>query len=111
VLALYALTAALKGQPETVQVVLVASLAVAIWAWWDPSPGTLAVAVVAAIAGPAVEIAFKEMGAFEYAPDSDSLAGVPLWLPWLYFAAGSVTARLWAAIQRDGAPPVVQRQQ
>lgn len=50
VLALYALTSVLIDQPDTVSVVLIGALAVAIWAWWDPSPGTLAVATGAAIA-------------------------------------------------------------
>jgi hypothetical protein len=52
VLALYALTAALRHQPTTVSVILTGSIALALWAWWDPSPGAFAVAVVAAIAGP-----------------------------------------------------------
>ena len=42
VLALYALTAVLKGQPVTVSVVLTGALAVAVWSWWDPSPGAFA---------------------------------------------------------------------
>ena len=37
VLALYATTAALKGQPTTVSVVLTAAIAAAIYGWWDPS--------------------------------------------------------------------------
>jgi hypothetical protein len=40
------------------------------------------------------------VGAASYADDADGLAGVA---PWLYFAAGAVAARLWAAVQRDGA--------
>src|SRR3954470_5557633 len=36
VLALYATTAALRHQPDTVSVVLTAALAAAIWSWWDP---------------------------------------------------------------------------
>src|SRR5436190_1443418 len=69
VLALYALTAALRHQPTTVSVVLTGSLAIAIWAWWDPSPGTLAIAIAAAIAGPLVEIAIVAAGAASYADD------------------------------------------
>jgi hypothetical protein len=102
VLALYALTAVLRGEPETLSVVLTGALAVAIWSWWDPSPGTLAVATAAAIAGPLAEIVIVEVGAASYAPDADSLAGVAPWLPCLYFAAGAVAARLWDAIATDG---------
>jgi hypothetical protein len=103
VLALYALTAALRHQPTTVSVVLTGAVAAAIWAWWDPSAGALAIAAGAAIAGPLTEIILVAVGAASYADDADGLAGVAPWLPCLYFAAGAVAARLWAAIQRDGA--------
>ena len=101
VLALYALTALLRGEPATVSVVLTAALAVAIWSWWDPSAGAFAVAAGAAVAGPAVEIAIVALDGASYA--DDGLFGVAPWLPCLYFAAGSVAAGLWAAVQRDGA--------
>jgi hypothetical protein len=104
VLALYAITAALKGQPTTVSVVLTAAIAAAIWSWWDPSKGALLTAAGAAIAGPLAEIAIVAIGAASYAGDSDGLAGVAPWLPCLYFAAGAVASSLWAAIERDGAP-------
>jgi hypothetical protein len=102
VLALYALTSILGDQPDTVSVVLIGALAVAIWSWWDPSPGTLAVAVGAAILGPLAEIVIVEIGAASYGDHVDGLAGVAPWLPCLYFAAGAVAARLWPAIARDG---------
>ena len=102
VLALYALTAALKAQPETVSVTLTGAIAVLIWRWWDPSTGALVVALAAAAAGPLVEIGVVAAGAASYAGDSDGLAGVPLWLPCLYFAAGAVASRLWSAVA--GAP-------
>ena len=104
VLALYALTAALRGEPATVSVVLTGAIAVTVWWWWDPSPGALAVAAAAAIAGPLVEMGIVELGAGSYAEDSDGLGGVAPWLPCLYFAAGAVASRLWAAVARDGAP-------
>jgi hypothetical protein len=103
VLALYALTAALRGQPTTVSVALTGAIAVAIWSWWDPSPGALVVGLGAAVAGPLTEIAIVAAGAASYAGDADGLGGVAPWLPCLYFAAGAVAARLWAAIARDGA--------
>ena len=102
VLALYALTALLNHTPTTVSVVLVGAIAVAVWAWWDPSPGALAVAVAASLLGPLAEIAVVAAGASSYGPGADGLAGVAPWLPCLYFAAGAVTARLWQALQ-DGA--------
>jgi hypothetical protein len=103
VLALYAITAALKGQPTTVSVVLTAAIAATIWSWWDPSRGALLTAAGAAIAGPLAEIVIVAIGAASYADDSDGLAGVAPWLPCLYFAAGAVASSLWAAIASDGA--------
>lgn len=105
VLALYGLTALLRHQPTTVSVVLTGSIAVALWAWWDPSPGALTVAVGAAALGTLAEIAIVAAGAASYADGVDGLAGVAPWLPCLYFAAGAVASRLWAAIARDGRPP------
>jgi len=101
VLALYALTAALRHQPATVSVVLTAAIAVAVWAWWDPSRRALAVAIGAAISGPAAEIGIVKAGAASYAPGSDGLFGVADWLPCLYFAAGAVASGLWAAVRGD----------
>jgi len=102
VLALYAVTALLNDVPATVSVVLVGSIAVAVWAWWDPSPGALAVATAAAVLGPLAEIAVVAAGASSYGEPVDGLAGVAPWLPCLYFAAGAVAARLWSAIADPG---------
>ena len=102
--ALYAVTAALRGEPDTVSVVLCGGIAVVIWAWWDPSPGTLFLALAAAVLGPLAEILIVEIGAASYTPGSGGLAGVAPWLPSLYFAAGAIAGGLWSAIGRDGAP-------
>jgi hypothetical protein len=97
VLALYALTSLLRGRPATVSVVLTAAIALAIWSWWDPSPGAFAVATAAAVLGPAAEILLVELGAASYA--DDGLAGVAPWLPCLYFGAGAIASGLWAALE------------
>lgn len=102
VLALYALTATLVDQPTTVSVVLCAALAVAVWAWWDPSPASLAFALGAAVAGPAAELGIVAVGAAEYGPRVDGLFGVAPWLPCLYFAAGAVASGLWRAFEDGG---------
>jgi hypothetical protein len=99
VLALYALTAVVHEQPDTVSVVLTAALAVVVWGVWDPSPGAALGGAVAAVVGPLVEIGVVALGAAEYGPDSDSLAGVAPWLPCLYFAAGAVAFRLWDSVR------------
>jgi hypothetical protein len=98
VLALYALTGAMHGQPVTVSVVLTTAIAVAIWGIWDPSPGAALGGLIAAVVGPLAEIALVALGAAEYTPGSDGLAGVAPWLPSLYFAAGAVAFRLWGAL-------------
>jgi hypothetical protein len=104
VLALYALTAVLRGEPTTVSVTLTAALAVLIWWWWDPSLGALLVGLGAAVAGPLVEIGVVAAGAASYADDSEGLAGVAPWLPCLYLAAGAVASGLWRAIAEPAAP-------
>lgn len=108
VLALYALTATLRDQPATVSVVLCGAIAVAVWAWWDPTSRSLAVAMVAAILGPLAEMGVAASGAAHYASDSDALGGVPAWLPCLYFAAGAVASGILGAISgaRAAAKPL-----
>jgi hypothetical protein len=96
VLALYALTAVVDGEPATVSVVLCGAIAVAIWAWWDPSRGAFVVALSAAVLGPLAEIVLVELGAASYA--DDTLFGVAPWLPCLYFGAGAVASGLWAPL-------------
>ncbi|MGI9084285.1 MAG: hypothetical protein ACR2FE_03215 [Aeromicrobium sp.] len=105
VLALYAMTAALRGQPATVSVVLCGAIAVAIWAWWDPTSRSLAVAVGAAVLGPVAEMGVVAAGAAHYASDSDALGGVAPWLPCLYFAAGAVASGILNALSRATRAP------
>lgn len=105
VLALYALTAVVHDQPDTVSVVLTGAIAVVIWGVWDPSPGAALGGAIAAVTGPLAEIAIVALGAAAYGPDSDQLAGVAPWLPCLYFAAGAVAFRLWNALRTPGTRP------
>lgn len=98
VVALYALTAALRHQPMTVSMLLCWAIAIAIWAWWDPSPGAFAIAAGAAVLGPLAEVLIVELGAAHYAADADGLWGVAPWLTALYFAAASVGSGLWRVI-------------
>lgn len=103
VVALYAITATLRGTPTTVAVTLCSGIAVMIWRWWDPSGGAFSIALGAAVLGPLAEIVIVAIGASRYAGDSSLLLGVAPWLPCLYFAAGAVASGLWKVIQRDGA--------
>ena len=107
VLALYALTAVVDGEPATVSVVLCGAVAVAIWAWWDPAPVAFAVALSAAVLGPLAEIMLVELGAASYA--DDALFGVAPWLPCLYFGAGAVASGLWAALDGSRLSPLRRR--
>ena len=103
VLALYALTAALRGQPMTVSVVLCSAVAVGIWAWWSPTLPVLAFAVGAAVLGPVAEMLVVAIGAAHYASDADALGGVAPWLPCIYFAAGAVASGLLRAVGHNEA--------
>jgi hypothetical protein len=105
VLALYALTATLRGQDATVSVVLCGAIAVAVWAWWNPTSRSLAVAVGAALLGPVAEMGVVASGAAHYASDSDGLSGVAPWLPCLYFAAGAVASGVIGALQTASVAP------
>ncbi len=101
VLALYGLTSVLRGQPMTVSLVLCSAIAVGIWAWWDPTPRVLGLAVAAAVLGPVAEMLVMAMGAAHYASDVDALGGVAPWLPCIYFAAGSVASGVLGALTRE----------
>ena len=105
VLALYALTATLREQDMTTSVVLCGAIALAVWAWWDPTPRVLAVAAGAAVLGPIAEMLVVASGASHYTSGSDSLGGVAPWLPCLYFAAGSVASGVLGALQDSAATP------
>ena len=60
------------------------------------APGDWAFALVAGLAGPAVEAAIHAVGAFDYSePD---LLGIPIWLPALWANGGIVIRRLFAPL-------------
>ena len=49
VLAIYAFTALLKGQPDTISALVTPALGVVVWHWWDPSPGAALAGALAAL--------------------------------------------------------------
>jgi uncharacterized protein DUF2878 len=60
------------------------------------APGDWAFALVAAVAGPAVEAAIHAIGAFDYTePD---LLGVPIWLPALWANGGLAIRRIFGPL-------------
>ena len=74
---------------------------VRLWLW--PVPGDWAYAAIAAVAGPAAEIAISATGAFDYAnPD---FAGIPMWLPALWANGGLLIRRLLGPVVLEGRKP------
>jgi hypothetical protein len=94
VLALYALTALVYDEPEGPATTLILMLAVLIACWLADGRPAIVCGLAAAIVGPLAEIVIVELELAEYSPAADSLFGVALWLPALYFAFGVVAARL-----------------
>ena len=94
VLAIYAVTALVYDEPEGPASVLVMMLAVLVACWLAGGMPELVCGVAAAIVGPLAEILIVELDLAEYSPAADTLGGVALWLPALYFAFGFVAARL-----------------
>jgi hypothetical protein len=94
VLAIYAVTALVYDEPEGPATTLVVMLAVLVACWLGGGGPALVCGIAAALIGPLAEIVIVELELSEYAPTADSLAGVALWLPALYFAFGYVAARL-----------------
>jgi hypothetical protein len=94
VLALYALTALVRGEPQGPAIVLVYAVAALIVARFATAAADLVCALLAAVGGVGIEIALSAAGAFEYADDVSQVAGVAAWLPALYLAYGVVAGRL-----------------
>jgi hypothetical protein len=94
VLAIYAVTALVYDEPEGPATTLIVMLAVLVASWLGGGTPALICALAAAVVGPVAEIVIVEVDLAEYAPAADSLGGVALWLPALYFAFGYVAARL-----------------
>ena len=94
VIALYALTALVRGEPQPAAVVACWSVAALIVARWARGPWELVCAVLAALFGATTEIVLAAVDVFAYADDVARFAGVASWLPALYLAYGVVAARL-----------------
>jgi hypothetical protein len=94
VLAIYAITGLIHDQAEEPGTVLIAMLAVLVACWLGGGHPALICGLVAAVVGPAAEIIIVELDLARYSTSADSLFGVALWLPALYFAFGLVAARL-----------------
>ena len=94
VLALYALTALMRGEDASVGIVLPWAVGALIVAAFARRRSDLLCAALAMLGGVGGEIALSAAGLFEYAGDIEQIAGVAAWLPALYLAFGVVAARL-----------------
>jgi hypothetical protein len=92
VVAIYSITS-LAGDDGTAAVSLVVMLAVIVACFLADGPG-LVCGLAAAVVGPVAEIVIVELDLSKYTALNDSLFGVGLWLPGLYFAFGVAVARI-----------------
>ncbi len=100
IIALYALTAIVRGEPQEVAVALVYAVAAGICGAFAHSRADIACGALAAVVGVTIEIVLAAEGIFEYAGDVGDFAGVATWLPALYFAYGVVAGRLGLTASR-----------
>lgn len=91
VLGSYVVTAMLHTAPAVPITTLICAFAVLTFCALGDGPAIVC-GVLAAVCGPAIEIAIAAAGQFRYAEDSDALFGVAPWLIPLYFAFGVVAA-------------------
>ena len=92
VIGIYALTSIVPDD-GTPSVALVTALAILVASVLADRPGLIC-GLLAAVIGPAVEIAIVELELAEYTESYDGLAGVALLLPGLYLAFGVAVARI-----------------
>jgi hypothetical protein len=98
--AIYAVTALVRDEPLGPATALVFALASLVTARFADDRSALVCGLLAVVAGTTTEIVMSAAGVFEYAHDIDPLAGVPPWLPALYFSFGVVSARLGEVFSR-----------
>ena len=84
----------IHDQAEVPGTALIVMLAVLVACWLADGSPAIICGLAAAVVGPVAEILIVELGLAMYSPLADSLFGVALWLPALYFAFGVVVARL-----------------
>ncbi|MGE2735379.1 diacylglycerol-binding protein [Mycolicibacterium vaccae] len=93
VVGMYVTTALVHSAPVVPVTALLVAAAVIVWCVLGDGSGAVCGAV-AAVVGPAVEIALAAAGLFGYGADADQLFGVAPFLVPLYFAFGVVVAAL-----------------
>jgi len=74
--------------------VIIALLALLIWALADWTWQGLVLGILTAEIGTVVELSLVQMGGFYYYPPNNNLWGIPSWLPWLYLAASVTVGNL-----------------
>ncbi len=94
VLAIYATSAIVTDEAAGSSVLLVTMLAALVAARFADCWAALLCGTLAAVVGPAIEIAVVKADVAAYGASVEGLFGVALWLPSLYFAFGVVAAML-----------------
>jgi hypothetical protein len=72
---------------------LLAAAGVGLWWAFDATPQGLFMACLTAAAGPLVEVGLIQ-GLHLYQYSHPAVAGVPTWIPWVYFAGGPAVGSL-----------------
>uniref|UniRef100_A0A7S0RHV2 Uncharacterized protein n=1 Tax=Chlamydomonas leiostraca TaxID=1034604 RepID=A0A7S0RHV2_9CHLO len=92
---------ALLGAGHTQDVVLIAYAALHYLAFDRTAPGLL-MSALTALCGPAIEVALIN-GPHLYSYTHPQVAGIPLWIAWVYFcggpAVGNLGRRIWADME------------
>ena len=100
VLALYAVTALVRGEPSSAGIVLCWGVAALICLRFARDRADWICAALAMLFGVGTEVVLSAAGVFEYADDIEQILGVAAWLPALYLAYGVVASRLGALLSR-----------
>lgn len=82
-----------KPAPGVADLVL-ASLAILVWLYFDRTLVGIIQAIITAFLGVAFEVSIISQGAFGYHDGVDTLYGVASWLPWLYVVASITIGNL-----------------
>ena len=83
---------------------VLANAAILMWLIFDRRPVGVALGLGVAALGTCAESLLVHNHVFHYADGSSNVAGVPSWLPWLYFSASVAVGNVGRALVSDGRP-------
>lgn len=80
--------------------VVLATWGLSVWGTFDRTKQGFAMAVLTALAGPAAEIVLiNVLGLYHY--ENPDWAGIPTWIPWVYFCGATAVGLLSRAVRAD----------